>query len=85
MSPLTGEGKSGSWTRIASAAEYQCKDREGAIFFDPPYVNYEDIYAQGSAVVAHYVRRWAIARAKTHPKLRIALCGLEGEHEMPPD
>jgi hypothetical protein len=32
--------------------------------------------------VAHDVREWAIANGD-NPKLRIALCGYEGEHDMP--
>jgi hypothetical protein len=34
--------------------------------------------------VAHAVREWAIAHGE-NPKLRIALCGYEGEHAMPSD
>ena len=32
--------------------------------------------------MAHDVRRWAIANGD-NPLLRIALCGYEGEHDMP--
>jgi hypothetical protein len=54
---------------------------------DPPY-HYDtgrqkNIYANDSADVSAYVRRWALARSKTHSRLRIALCGYEGEYKMP--
>ena len=35
-----------------------------------------------SADVAHAVREWALKNGN-NKKLRIALCGYEGEHEMP--
>jgi hypothetical protein len=79
----------GDWTRLTKLAESQCKEGDGSIFLDPPYLyatgRTKDCYANDSADVAHWVKRWAVARAKTHPKLRIALCGWRGEHEMPPD
>ena len=37
----------------------------------------------GKSRVAHTVRDWAIANG-SNGMLRIALCGYEGEHEMPP-
>lgn len=42
------------------------------------------LYGTESADVAHDVREWAIANGR-NKKLRIALCGYEGEHEMPAD
>lgn len=57
-----------------------------AVFLDPPYADTanrnEDIYSVDSLTVAHDVREWAIANGD-NPKLRIALCGYEGEHVMP--
>lgn len=55
------------------------------LFFDPPYSHEErdpDLYAEDSSSIASEVREWAIARADD-PDLRIALCGYEGEHDMP--
>ncbi len=55
-----------------------------AVFLDPPYssdqhsINYGDA-DDGAAVRA---RKWAIANGD-NPRLRIALCGYDGEHAMP--
>lgn len=55
-----------------------------AVFLDPPYAveDRADLYTEESRTIAHRVREWAIAHGD-HPRLRIALCGYEGEHEMP--
>jgi hypothetical protein len=57
-----------------------------AIFLDPPY-SFETgrdarCYAVDDATVSSRARAWAIANGD-NPKLRIALCGYEDEHEMP--
>lgn len=56
------------------------------VFLDPPYADEaqrtDDLYASDSGNVAHAVREWAIANGD-NPKLRIALCGYQGEHAMP--
>ena len=56
------------------------------IVLDPPYSAEADrdptIYACEDLQVAHDVRAWALAHGDD-PQLRIALCGYEGEHEMP--
>lgn len=58
------------------------------VFLDPPYADTADrtdaLYAQDSLDVAHKVRAWALDNGR-NPLLRIALCGYEGEHEMPSD
>ena len=56
-------------------------------FCDPPYADtaerqWDNIYATDSNDVAHDVREWAIANGD-NTEMRIALCGYEGEHEMP--
>lgn len=62
-----------------------------AVFLDPPYdptMRDEGIYASdaledGDKGPVHIrARNWAIANGD-NPKFRIALCGYEGEHEMP--
>ena len=57
-----------------------------AVFLDPPYADTagrcEDLYSEDSQTVAHDVRKWAIEWGED-PRLRIALCGYEGEHAMP--
>jgi hypothetical protein len=56
------------------------------VFLDPPYADTADrnetLYRKDSLQVAHAVREWAIAHGDD-PRLRIALCGYEGEHQMP--
>lgn len=54
------------------------------VFLDPPYSHAErdvGLYRTDNNV-AKAVREWAIANGD-NPLLRIALCGYEGEHEMP--
>jgi hypothetical protein len=56
-----------------------------AVLLDPPYdgdVRDRDLYAQDSDKISTEVREWAIANGD-NPRLRIALCGYEGEHAMP--
>jgi hypothetical protein len=56
------------------------------VFLDPPYADtakrQSDLYMEDSESVSHAVRQWAIENG-SNPLLRIALCGYEGEHEMP--
>ena len=63
------------------------------VFLDPPYDDGEMSYASDSDAdnairragqsLSAAVRQWAIENGG-HPLLRIALCGYEGEHAMPP-
>lgn len=56
-----------------------------AILLDAPYSYDErdpDLYAEDSADVAKRAARWALENGDD-PDLRIAVCGLEGEHEFP--
>ena len=77
----------GDWGRVLGASPTE-KIGVTGIFLDPPYADTakrcKDLYAQDSLSVAHEVREWAIANGQ-NPKLRIALCGYEGEHLMPSD
>ena len=54
------------------------------VLLDPPYASHEKIYGKDVQPVSSRTREWAIASGN-NPKLRIVLCGYEGEHEMPPD
>jgi len=73
---------SGDWTRVCGDAPTWRHGLTG-VFLDPPYdqegraevYNHEDPVSQA-------VREWAIEAGKS-PLMRIALCGYEGEHEMP--
>ena len=54
-----------------------------AVFLDPPYsAERSEVYEVDSSTVAHEVRAWALQRGDD-PRYRIALCGYEGEHDMP--
>jgi DNA adenine methylase len=53
------------------------------VLLDPPYPKYEQVYAEGEAGVAERAREWALANGD-NPALRIALCGYEGDFDMPP-
>jgi DNA adenine methylase len=59
--------------------------RPCAVFLDPPYrqdIRSDELYAEDERGVAEMARDWAIEHGDD-PELRIALCGYEGEHEMP--
>jgi hypothetical protein len=84
----------GDWERICGPSPLGLngngKARFGtvAVLFDPPYAdtaNRDDrLYRKDSLSVAHGVREWAIAHGDDS-RLRIALCGYDGEHAMPDD
>lgn len=60
--------------------------RPCAVFLDPPYsFEFRDpyLYSEDDAAISAQVREWALEHGDD-PDLRIALCGYEGEHEMPP-
>ena len=75
----------GDWERILGPSPTTCIGITG-VFLDPPYSASADrdasIYNAEDLDVAHAVREWAVAHGHD-PKLRIALCGYEGEHQMP--
>jgi hypothetical protein len=65
----------GDWTRTLN---HHYGDTETAVFLDPPYLAYEKVYGHGGAVASE-VAAWA----REHGHLRVALCGLEGDYDMP--
>lgn len=72
----------GDWKRILGPSPTTCIGVTG-VFLDPPYgVQRADVYNSESLEVSAEVRQWAIEHGDD-PSLRIALCGYEGEHEMP--
>ena len=77
----------GDWLRVLGPTPTYHNGLTG-VMLDPPYADTADrdasLYREDSLSVAHDVRRWAIANGD-NPLLRIALCGYEGEHVMPPD
>ena len=53
------------------------------VLLDPPYSDGADgLYAEHDKSLSARVRDWAVENGG-NPLLRIALCGYEGEHEMP--
>ena len=75
----------GDWSRVCGPAPTVYRGLT-AVFLDPPYADTAKrapcLYRQDSLTVAHDVRKWAIEHGDD-PRLRIALCGYEGEHVMP--
>jgi len=75
----------GDWSRVCTATPTVKQGLTG-VFLDPPYADSanrtSDLYRKDCESVAHDVRAWAIEQGD-NPKMRIALCGYEGEHDMP--
>ena len=74
----------GDWSRITGPSVTEHNGITG-VFLDPPYsaeTGRATVYAIDSGTVAHDVREWCIANGE-NPKLRIILCGYDGEHDMP--
>lgn len=75
---------SGDWSRVCGPSP-TFKNGVTGVFLDPPYsekANRVDVYSIEDKTVAHTVCKWAIDNGD-NSELRIALCGYEGEHEMP--
>lgn len=72
----------GDWARVLTPAVTTYIGVTG-VLLDPPYSHAERsiCYAHDNDISAE-VRAWALEHGDD-PKLRIALCGYEGEHEMP--
>jgi site-specific DNA-adenine methylase len=75
----------GDWARVCGPS-VTFKHGLTGVFLDPPYADEagrdNTLYAEESATVAHDVRRWALENGD-NPLMRVALCGYEGEHDMP--
>ncbi len=75
----------GDWMRVITPAVTTIHGLT-AVFLDPPYSAEADrdntIYEVENLTVAHDARRWALEHGDD-PMFRIALCGYEGEHDMP--
>lgn len=73
--------------RFKQAPDFTTSHGLTGVFLDPPYDRKrraKRIYAEEDDSAAPRARRWAIENGN-NPNLRIVLCGLRGEHEMPPD
>jgi hypothetical protein len=75
----------GDWRRVLTYSPTTYLGVTG-ILLDPPYSaaagRKEKLYSKDDYDVAHDVREWALEHGDD-PLMRIALCGLDGEHEMP--
>ena len=75
----------GDWLRVLGPTPTYQNGLTG-VMLDPPYADTADrdasLYREDSLSVAHDVREWAIENGD-NPMMRIALCGYEGEHDMP--
>jgi len=71
---------SGDWSRVCGPSVTSTHGLTG-VLLDPPYGDFEGLYRKGLSV-AQDVARWARENGN-NPLLRVALCGYEGEHEMP--
>jgi hypothetical protein len=71
----------GDWSRVVSDS-VTTRHGDTAVFLDPPYFDGAIDYAEGDRAVAHDVRAWAVTNGE---RMKIALCGYEGDHEMPAD
>ncbi len=76
----------GDWERVVSKCATFGQGLTG-VFLDPPYETDDsnnELYSNTEAGLSKKVRDWAVSSGG-NPLLRIALCGYEGEHEMPKD
>jgi DNA adenine methylase len=73
----------GDWRRVLTPSITFRMGTTG-IVLDPPYGEGEVDYSSGGnkTNIAADVRAWALANGD-NPELRIALCGYEGQHDMP--
>ena len=79
----------GDWKRVVTRGAL-AQGKSVGIFLDPPYSvevgRTSDIYVtdKDSHDISKEVYKWCMENA-SNPRYRIALCGYEGEHEMPGD
>ncbi|MFO7181811.1 MAG: DNA adenine methylase, partial [Pseudomonadota bacterium] len=66
----------GDWRRCLNS---HYGGAQTAIFLDPPYLSFEKLYGSSGTPVALEVAEWA----REHAHLRIALCGLSGDYDLP--
>ena len=68
----------GDWSRVMSPGT-MTRNGTTAVLLDPPYSLTGAVYANDSTTVSGDVRSWCRANGE-NPKLRIALCGHDTEH-----
>ena len=77
----------GDWSRVCGPSPTVVQGLT-AVFLDPPYTEKagrkNSLYAKDDLSVGHAVCEWALEWGNDE-RMRIALCGYEGEYEMPAD
>lgn len=75
----------GDWTRVLGPSVRFATGSSCAVFLDPPYSpatgRRYDVYAH-EASISDVVGAWALEHG-ADPRMRIALCGYEGEYDLP--
>lgn len=71
----------GDWSRVTGDSVTWRHGLTG-VLLDPPYQDGDMEYVAGHGAVSKDVAAWAIANGD-NPLMRIALCGYDGEHDMP--
>jgi hypothetical protein len=75
----------GEWSRVCGHSPTVKLGITG-VFLDPPYAGAANrcanLYSVDSNDIAYAVRDWAVVQGEDR-RMRIALCGYEGEHKMP--
>jgi hypothetical protein len=75
----------GDWSRVCGPS-VTIKHGITGVFLDPPYADEaertDNLYASDSGSVARAAATWALEWGD-NPDMRIALCGYEGEHQIP--
>jgi hypothetical protein len=66
----------GDWKRCLNS---RYGGNNTAVFLDPPYVGFGEVYGTGERTVAQDVAEWC----KENAGLRVALCGHVGDYELP--
>lgn len=74
----------GDWSRVLTPSVLRGGGYPCGVFLDPPYDTGNENYSTAERGLAAAVRDWALANGSDE-RLRIVLCGYEGEHEMPSD
>lgn len=77
---------SGDWSRTVTDAVMELDYGPVGVFLDPPYTGdagrTAGLYRHDDLDVGHDVFEWCL-KYGDHPNIRIALCGLEGEYDIP--
>jgi hypothetical protein len=82
----------GDWSRVLGTGTLgKSRGNDGrrpvGVFLDPPYdqeLRSAELYSCDDPTIGRKAREWALEHAH-EPDMRIALCGYEGEHDMPGD